>query len=387
MMNPDPDLNLGLGAEFLGRRLRSPIIAASGPPSMDFTSIRALSDAGIGAVITKTILLEPSTNPRPCLYRGKRLFLNTERCSTKPLEEWLCADLPQMAALPIPIIASIGMTPEEAEQLAGPVVEAGADMIELSIFTPVDDPDPMTDSIRRVRAQVSVPILCKLSCNVADVVGFARSFEDAGADGVSAIDALKAAVVLDSATGRPTMREQGFARMSGEALLPVALYHVSQVAHYTDLTIVGTGGVSSGQDIVDMISCGAQTVGICSHLIVEGPQAIGRLHDELSRLLSDLDLGALSAIRGRSLAQMDFTSDEEERQEYEKRAWMGSRLSAVIDRETCVGCGTCSNRCPYHAIDGTGPDVRHVVSSRCEGCGLCVSICPTAAISLREVES
>ena len=378
---------MDVGINLLGTRLRSPLVAASGPPSMDLRSVKALSDAGIGAAITKTILLEPSTNPSPCLYRGTRLFLNTERCSTKTLAEWIDHDLPGMAELPIPIIASIGMTPEDAETLAGPVVEAGADMVELSIFTPVDDPAPMAEAVRRVRSQVDVPILCKLSCNVSDVVGFARAFREAGADGVSAIDALKAAIVLDPATGRPVMREQGFARMSGEALLPVALYHVSQVAHYTDLTIVGTGGISSGQNVIDMVSCGAQAAGICSELIVEGPGAIERIHEELRKALVDLGSPSLDSLQGRTLSQIDFTADEEERQEYEKRSWESVTLKARIDEARCIRCGRCETACPYQAIERTVSGVFTVDPSQCEGCGLCPSLCPVSAIELREVKA
>ena len=370
--------------ELFGHTLRSPIVAASGPPSMDLASTLALSDAGIGAVITKTILRVPSVNPRPCLYRGDGFFFNTERCSTKALDAWLSKDLPGMAELPIPIIASIGMTPEDAEALAAPVVLAGADMLELSIFTPIDDPGPMVEAIRRVKERTDVPILCKLSCNVSDVVAFARAFAAAGADGVSAIDALKAAMVLDRRTGRPVMGPQGFARLSGESLLPVALYHVSQVAHYTDLTIVGTGGVSTGGDILDMISCGAQAVGVCSHLITDGPRRIGGMHSELERHMDDLGINDLSSVRGRTLQQIDFTDDEEERQEYEKRDWQGTSLTATISRETCVGCGRCADVCPYGAIRRAEDASYRVDATVCEGCGLCVSVCPVSAIRFGE---
>lgn len=377
---------MDLNVEFLSYRLRSPLIAASGPPTMDWKISKALADAGIGAIITKTILMEPSVNPRPCLYHGGSFFLNTERCSTKPTQEWLDIELPAMAELGIPIIASIGMTPEDAEQLAGPVVAAGANGVELSIFTPVDDPAPMQEAIRRVRAQVDVPILCKLSCNVSDVVAFARAFQEAGADGVSAIDALKAAVVLDPRTGEPAMREQGFARMSGSALLPVALYHVSQVAHYTGLSIVGTGGVSDGQDVIDMISCGAGAVGICSQLIVEGPEAVERIHCEVQKAAEKLNAEELTILSGRSLDYIDFTSDDEERQEYEKRAWRSQDLTAKVDSETCIRCGRCETICLYHAIAHSDSGDYRVSSAVCEGCGLCLSSCPVGAIGWSEGE-
>ena len=143
--------------QFLGFTLRSPLIAASGPMSRDYTSIKRLEAAGIGAVITKTILLRPSVNPQPCLYRGDNYFLNTERCSTIPLKQWLGEELPKLRQLGIPIIASIGMTPADVEKLARPVVEAGADMFELSIFTPNDNPTLMIEAVRRVKRIIEVP--------------------------------------------------------------------------------------------------------------------------------------------------------------------------------------------------------------------------------------
>ena len=142
---------------FLGMSLQSPLVAASGPPTKDFASIRRLYEAGIGAAITKTILVEPSVNPRPCLWRGKGHFFNTERCSTLPLSRWLREELPRLAELPMPVIASIGMTPDEVAELALPVVDAGADMLELSIFTPADDPGPMIEALRAAGADAIFP--------------------------------------------------------------------------------------------------------------------------------------------------------------------------------------------------------------------------------------
>jgi len=369
-----------LTTKFLGFALRSPLVAASGPPTRDLDSIGQLVDAGIGAAITKTILLEPSTNPRPCMFRGERLFLNTERCSTLPLSTWIDEQLPGLAKLPIPIIASIGMTPEDVEALAKPVVDAGADMLELSIFTSYDDPSPMLEAIQRVKSTVSVPILVKLSCNVHDPVEFARRLKGAGADAISAIDALKAGLVVDPRTGRPAVLEQGFGRVSGEAIKSIALYHVAQLAHYVDLPIVGTGGVMTATDALEMLYCGAQAVGLCTSLIVEGPAHVRKINDELEKLLLEVGASSVADVRGRTLSFIDFTEDADERREYEKRVWEGTTRTAKISPEVCKRCDRCFQVCPYHAIERPG-EAYNIVSDRCQGCGLCVSICPVSAIA------
>lgn len=371
-----------LEVEFLKFKLRNPLIAAPGPMTRDYTTIKQLADAGIAAAITKTILLEASINPRPCLYRGKNYLLNTERCSTLPLKQWLNEEFPRLRKLPIPIIASIGMTPEEVEQLAPLVVEAGAKMVECSIFTDYDDPTPMVEAIKKIKTKIDVPVIAKLSPNVHDLVEFGNAARAAGADAISAIDALKAGLRVDIVTGRPMLLEQGFGRISGEAIKPLALYSVAQLAHYVGIPVIGIGGVFSGQDVIEMLYCGASVVGICTALIVHGPTIIGTILQQIAEILSMLQLSSLQDIQGKALKNIDFPLDPEERREYEKRPWSYKPLMAFIEFSHCIKCGQCKKICLYHAIVKTND--KFVVTKKCQGCGLCVSICPTGAITFIE---
>ena len=367
----------------LGFELRSPLVAAAGPMTRDFASIKRLAMAGIGAAITKTILLSPSTNPQPCLYRGKGYFLNTERCSTIPLARWLEEELPRLRTLKIPVIASIGMTPDDAAELAPQVVKAGAQMLELSIFTRYDDPQPMVDAIRRVKTRVDVPVIVKLSSNVHDIVEFGRAIKDAGADAVSAIDAVKAGIAVDPVTGRPALLQQGFGRISGESIKPLALCNVAQLAHYVGIPIIGMGGVTTGVDAIEMISCGATAVGMCTALIIGGPEKVAQVNEEIRKFMREHGFSSLDEIRGRTLSQIDFPETTEERQEYEKRPVQAMDWTAVIDQGRCVKCGVCRRVCLYGAVDER--DGAFVIDpKRCKACGLCVSMCPVSAIEYKE---
>jgi len=369
--------------QFLGFTLRSPLIAASGPMSRDYPSIKGLEAAGIGAVITKTILLKPSVNPQPCLYRGNGYFLNTERCSTISLKQWLNEELPRLKQLDIPIIASIGMTPADVEKLARPVVKAGADMLELAIFTSYDDPTPMIEAVRRVKKAVDVPVSVKLSHNVYDIVEFGEAVREAGADVISAIDAVKSGLHLDLRMGHPGLLEQGFGRISGEAIKPLALYDVGQLAHYVKLPIIGTGGIMSGIDALEMISCGAAAVGICTATIVKGPVVVSRINEQMIRFMQDHGISSLEELRGRVLAQIDFPKSIEERQEYEKRPVKSINKVAFIDQRVCTKCQICYRICFNGAVE-KGKERFLIRSSICEGCGLCISMCPVEAISYHE---
>ncbi len=372
-----------IGVNLLGFELRSPLVAASGPMTRDFAAIEQLAAAGIGAAITKTILLSPSTNPQPCLHRGKGYFLNTERCSTLPLKRWLDEELPRLRTLGIPIIASIGMTPDDAAELAPQVVEAGAQMLELSIFTGYDDSRPMVEAVQRVKGKVDVPVIVKLSSNVHDIVEFGRAVKGAGADAVSAIDAVKAGITIDPVTGRPALLQQGFGRISGEAIKALALYNVAQLAHYVGITIIGTGGVTTGVDAIEMLSCGATAVGVCTTLIVDGPEKAARMNEEMREFMNEHGFPSLDEIRGRTIPQIDFPETTEERQEYEKRRVERSGLAATIDQKACVKCGICRRVCLYGAVEErAGAFV--IDPERCKACGLCVSMCPVNAIDYEE---
>lgn len=366
--------------QFLGFTLRSSLIASSGPMTRDFNSIKRLETAGIGAVITKTILLNPSINPQPCLYRRNGYFLNTERCSTLPFKQWQDEELPRLSQLDIPVIASIGMTPWDVEKLAKPVVKAGADMLELSIFTSYDDPTPMIEAVRRVKKAVDVPVSVKLSHNVYDTVEFGKAVREAGADAISAIDAVKAGLHLDLRTGCTSLLEQGFGRISGEAIKPLALYHVAQLAHYVKLPIIGTGGIMSGIDALEMISCGAVAVGICTAIIVKGPEVISKINEQMIQFMQDQGLSSLGELRGQALSQIDFPKSIGERREYEKRPVKLLNKVAFIDQGVCTRCELCQRICPYGAVE-EHKEHFSIYSSICEGCGLCISMCPVEAIS------
>ena len=366
--------------QFLGFTLRSPLIASSGPMTRDFNSIKRLETAGIGAVITKTILLNPSINPQPCLYRRNGFFLNTERCSTLPFKQWQDEELPRLSQLNIPVIASIGMTPGDVEKLAKPIVKAGADMLELSIFTSYDDPTPMIEAIRRVKKTIDVPVSVKLSHNVYDTVEFGKAIREAGADAISAIDAVKAGLHLNLRTGRPGFLEQGFGRISGEAIKPLALYHVAQLAHYVKLPIIGTGGIMSGIDALEMISCGAAAAGICTAIIVKGAEIISKITKQIIQFMQDQGLSSLGELRGQALSQIDFPKSIEERREYEKRPVKPLNKVTFIDQRVCTRCQLCQRICPYGAVEERKEHFS-IRSSICEGCGLCISMCPVEAIS------
>ena len=160
----------------------------------------------------------------------------------------------------------------------------------------------MAVGVLRVRVSVvevvagQVPVLIKLSPNVADIAAIARAVEEAGADGISAINTLTG-MVIDVHARRPILANRT-GGLSGPAIRPLAVRCVYEIARAVDLPIVGMGGVSTGRDAVEMIMAGATAVGVGSVVYEEGPEAFGRIEAEMAALMEELGFASVEAMRG-----------------------------------------------------------------------------------------
>lgn len=146
------------------------------------------------------------------------------------------------------------------------------------------DPENVAEVVRSVKKVTEKPVIVKLSPNVTDIVTVAKSAEDAGADGISLINTLLG-MRIDLKTKKPVIKNKmgGF---SGPAIFPVALRMVYQVSQAVNIPVVGMGGVSSAQDVVEMMLAGATAVEIgaanlvdpyiCRDIILELPSVLDK---------------------------------------------------------------------------------------------------------------
>ncbi|MBQ7331597.1 MAG: dihydroorotate dehydrogenase [Oscillospiraceae bacterium] len=121
-------------------------------------------------------------------------------------------------------------------------------------------PEAAAEVTRAVKSVTTKPVIIKLSPNVTDIVSIAKACEDAGADGISLINTLLG-MRIDLRTKKPVIANKmgGF---SGPAIFPVAVRMVYQVAHAVNIPVVGMGGVSSAEDVIEMMLAGATAVEI-----------------------------------------------------------------------------------------------------------------------------
>ena len=156
-------------------------------------------------------------------------------------------------------------------------------------------PEAAAEVTRAVRKVTDKPIIIKLSPNVTDIVSIAKACEEAGADGISLINTLLG-MRIDLRTKRPVIANKmgGF---SGPAIFPVAVRMVYQVANAVNIPVVGMGGVSSAEDVVEMMLAGATAVEVGAANLVN-PYACRDIINDLPRVMAKYGIENLSDIIG-----------------------------------------------------------------------------------------
>lgn len=303
-----PDLTVRLA----GLRLRNPLVLASGILDSEPGILRRMGEAGAGAVTAKSCSLSPRAGHRnptvldwgPGLINAVGLANPGAEAQVRILEQ----ARERLAGRDVAIFASIvADTVAGFAQVAREVSRARPDLIEVNISCPnvisefgelfATRPESAAEVTRAVKGATDIPISVKLSPNVADIASIAQAVAQAGADAITAINTVGPGMVIDVESGRPVLsnREGG---ISGPAIRPVAVRCVYQIARVVDVPIIGTGGVSRGRDVVEMLMAGATAVGVGSAVYWRGLEVFGQLLAELQDFLTDHGYESLEAIRG-----------------------------------------------------------------------------------------
>ena len=157
------------------------------------------------------------------------------------------------------------------------------------------DPKNVYEVTKAVKAVTTKPVYIKLSPNVTDIVEIAKAAEAGGADGISMINTLLG-MRIDLKSKKPIIANKmgGF---SGPAIFPVALRMVYQVAHAVNIPVIGMGGVSSAEDVIEMMMAGATAVQVGAANLVN-PYACKEIIEDLPRVMEKYGIKDLNDIIG-----------------------------------------------------------------------------------------
>lgn len=302
---------------FLDRELPSPLVLASGIWGTTVSLLERAADQGCGAVTAKSCGPEPRAghvNPS-CIDWGGGL-LNAIGLANPGVDEEIGLLREAKARLQprgVAVIASIfAGTASEFGDVARRIASAGPDFLEINISCPnVEDSfgEPfaanpaaaaaVTGCVKQAVAGYDIPVIVKLAPNVPSVGRIAQAVVHAGADALCAINTMPG-LVLDPYSGQPVLANRS-GGISGPALKPIALkavYDARKACPHTP--IIGTGGVSDGQDAVEMLMAGATVVGVGSAIYQRGPDALRDIHAELRQWMAAQKIACIADLQDRA---------------------------------------------------------------------------------------
>ncbi|MGH7725891.1 MAG: NAD-dependent dihydropyrimidine dehydrogenase subunit PreA [Candidatus Eiseniibacteriota bacterium] len=398
-----------LTSDTAGIRSPNPFWLASGPPTNTAYQVMRAFDAGWGGAVWKTIG-EPIVNVSSRLgaipLNGYRMMglNNIELITDRPMDVNFREITEVKKRYPKhAVIASLMV--ESKREVWHDVVkrtnDTGADGIELNFGCPHgmsergmgaavgQVPDYACEITGWVKEVAKIPVLVKLTPNVADVRYVGRAAVKGGADGLSLINTINSIMAVDVDTFEVAPNVDGKSSHGGycgPAVKPIALHMLSSLASDPELSKVplsGIGGIATWKDAVEFIALGANSVQVCTAAMHFGFRIAEDLVDGLTQYMKDRKIQSLAELRGRAVPRVTDWGHLN----------LNYKVVARIDPGTCISCNLCHIACEdgaHQCIDPVVPGVRAVPSVRedeCVGCNLCSLVCPVdGCISMTRVD-
>ena len=293
-----------------GIELDNPIIPASGTFGYGYEFAELYDINCLGTFSFKGTTIEPRFgNPTPRIAECTAGMINAVGLQNPGVDKVISEELPKLAkCFHKPVMANVsGFAVEDdaktcerldaCEQVGWLEVNVSCPNVHgggMSFGTSPEAAAEVTAAVKRVTKK---PVLIKLSPNVTDIVSIAKACEEAGADGISLINTLLG-MRIDLRTKRPVIANKmgGF---SGSAIFPVAVRMVYQVAHAVKVPVVGMGGVTTAEDVIELMLAGATAVEVGAANLVN-PYASRDIVNDLPRVMEKYGIRSLSEIIGQA---------------------------------------------------------------------------------------
>ena len=295
-----------LSVNFAGVDFKNPIVPASGAfgYGREYEQFYPLSVLG-GISVKGTTGTRRTGNLPPRIAETPSGMLNSVGLQNPGIDHFISTELPNLKTKDTAIIANIaGSTADEYREIAEKLESTNVDMIEVNISCPNVKAGGAAFGVtcegaasitKIVRAATKKPVMMKLSPNVTNIADIEKAVEAEGADAVSLINTLLG-MRIDIKTRRPVLHNN-VGGLSGPAIFPVAVRMVWQVANAVKIPVCGMGGISTWQDVVEMMMAGAQIVQIGAALFAN-PMAPVEIVEGLEQYVLDNGLDNLQDIVG-----------------------------------------------------------------------------------------
>lgn len=335
-----------------GLKLPNPFIIASGPPGTNLNVISRAFREGWGAVIAKTVSLDASkvvnVTPRYAKLHandGKEIigWENIELISDRPLSVWIeefkkCKDLHPESVLLASIMEECNK--DAWVEIVERCQDAGVDGFELNFSCPHglperkmgaamgQDPEILEEVCHWVMSAAKKPVWAKMTPNITHIEDPSRAALNAGCQGISAINTIRAVMGVNLDTLRPEPTVEGYTTPGGyssKAVRPVALRMCMEIAtlirdEFPGRSLSGIGGIETGSDAAQFLLLGADTVQVCTGVMKFGYEMVKPLQEELLAFMEKHKFETLADFKGRSLGYFTTHADLVRRQKERKDA-------------------------------------------------------------------
>ena len=288
----------------------NPIIPASGTFGYGYEFSELYDINCLGSFSFKGTTKDPRFgNPTPRIAECQSGMINAVGLQNPGVEKVISEELPKLAkCFSKPVMANVsGFAIEDYAYTCEKLdKEPQVGWLEVNVSCPNvhgggmsfgTQPEAAAEVTRAVKAVTTKPVIIKLSPNVTDIVSIAKACEEAGADGISLINTLLG-MRIDLRTKKPVIANKmgGF---SGAAIFPVAVRMVYQVAHAVSIPVVGMGGVTTAEDVIELMLAGATAVEVGAANLVN-PFASRDIVNDLPRVMEKYGIQNLTDIIGQA---------------------------------------------------------------------------------------
>ena len=295
-----------MSVDLCGIELDNPVIPASGTFGFGYEFAELYDINMLGTFSFKGTTKDARFgNPTPRIAECPNGMINAVGLQNPGVEKVIGEELPKLKKVfNKPVMANVsGFSVDEyvytcekidkCEQVGWIEVNVSCPNVHGGGMSFGTSPSAAAEVTRAVKAVTKKPIIIKLSPNVTDIVSIARACEEAGADGISLINTLLG-MRIDLRTKKPVIANKmgGF---SGPAIFPVALRMVYQVSHAVSIPVVGMGGVSTAEDVIEMMLAGASAVEVGAANLVD-PFACKNIIEDLPRVMEKYKIENLKDI-------------------------------------------------------------------------------------------
>lgn len=369
-------------------KLSTPLLLASGHITETTDFFMKAKELGCSSMVTRSLKKNVPDervhvpSPRYAIYNQDSM-LNCEWGNENPWTYWRDGGVSFVKNTGCPIVVSLsGREIDSCCELIGVFDKMSVDAYEINISCSHSgslhgnlnvDLLHLQKLMGEVRSVTTTPIWIKLSYSIL-LVPMALEAEKLGADAIVCTNSIGPGMLIDTNTAKPKLGIMGGGGgVTGKSIFPIALWCVNQLSKAVSIPIVGCGGISTSDDVIQMLMAGASAVQLYTAPALKGPKIFKKIINGLNQfMLNHPEYNSIGDMVGLATKNTE-----------------GHKFSSpvpVIIKDRCTGCGICVEACSFNSlslVNLSGKKMLAVINDNCVACNACAGVCP---ISIKAIE-